>query len=323
MNEYYQQPYQQQPYYNYAANYGYQPYVMNPPMVPQNVNALSDDEIKVLESAKPSSILDINVDPNDVLRSMCTHKKNGVDMVRQVNDGTEDVWCPICNARWDPNMCETEELEAAIKLISNQMQNAKWIGDLPVQITRDFFPVDKVLEKFPKIYDYAAKNFNKYYNQNSIVNAADATPYNAYNSLFGNTYSMYQQPQYYQQQACMPMAPQPPQPGLYYNQANMDPMHHMAPQPMANPYANPMQTPYGVNPMAPNQQFVQQTANMMPQAAPQQQPVGYNGMQAPQAAPQQQPQAAAMPTFATPQPQAYQPQPTPETTETKQQTISI
>lgn len=301
-------------YNNYGYAGGYQPVVMQQPLVPQNINALTDDEIRILESTRPQT-LNINIDPNDVLRSMCTHKKNGRDVVQRVNDGTDDVWCPICNARWNPNMIDNDELKELVDKLTDQMENAKWVGDLPVDLSRDLFTIEPLVKLYPKIHKYAMNNFNKYYSQNAMINAADTSVYSQYNSLFGPSYG-YNVPAYPQQQAYMPapnMAPQQGN-GLYFNQANSQPYQ----QPMGgNPYVNPMQAPYGMNPMAPNQQFVQQAVNMMPN--------GYNGMQQPTPAPQPaaQPQPQPTATFATPQPQAYQPQPVANTNADESKTVNI
>ena len=314
MNEcfnYAQQPqmgYYQQPnygYYNYP--YGsYQPQVVNQPLVMNNVNALNDEEIRILENSRPKT-LSINIDQNDVYRSICTHKKNGRDVVQRLSDGSGDVWCPICNARWKPQMIDNDELETIIKTLDDQMQNAKWIGDLPIELTRELFTMEPMIKQYPKIHKYAIENFRKYFNQNAIINAADSSSQAQYNSLFGPGNGIgYANPGYYQQQY---MPAQPQQPDIYYGQQmGMPPVN-------GNPCVNPMQAtmPYGVNPMAPNQQFVNQAANMMPPqqpgyngVQPQQQP-GYNGVQPQQPVTAQpaQPQTA---TFATPQPQAYQPQ---------------
>lgn len=322
MNEYafnYAQPQMgyAQPNYGYYANYpyGFQPQIVNQPLVMNNQNALNDEEIRILESSRPKT-LSINIDQNDVYRSICTHKKNGRDVVQRLTDGSGDVWCPICNARWKPKMIDNDELETIIKTLDDQMQNAKWIGDLPVELTRELFTMEPMIKQYPKIHKYAIENFRKYFNQNSIINASDSSSQVQYNSLFGPGTGIgapAQMPGYYQQ-AYMPQQQQAND--IYFNGQQPVGM-----PPVGNPYVNPMQAmPYGVNPMAPNQQFVNQAANMMP---PQQ--MGYNGVQQPvmqQSQPQQQPTNNAA-TFAVPQPQAYQPQPQQQPTETKTETVSI
>lgn len=315
---------QQQPTYYDPMYFGYQPYTYNNVPAPQNVNALTDEEIKTLRSARPTSKIDLNIDRNDVLRAMCTHKDHGKDMVVPVNDESGDVWCPICGARWNPNAMTKEEIVDLVETLIGQMENAKWTGDLPVELTRELFTLIPLLRKFPDVYEYALNTFNKYYSQRGMVNAQDTSVYAQYNALLNPGYAYgapIQQPGYYGQ-------PQgQPQGGYYYGTmppAGAPQMNQGAPagQPqMANPAYNPMQMPYGVSPAAPNMQFNNQ-ANMMMGGSIYGQPVmpGYygqpNGQQMPNgqvapngpqqaAAPAGQPQQAGQPaqyapTFATP-----------------------
>lgn len=263
--------YYNQPQYNPAAIYGYQPYMAQQIKVPQNVNALTDEEIRTLKNARPTSMINLNIEPNDVLRSMCTHKENGRDVVQLVQDGSNDVWCPICGARWSPEIMSKEEVEELVNKLVGQMQNAKWTGDLPTELSRELFTLIPLIQKYPEIHKYAIDNFNKYYSQNQFVNAQDASVYAQYNSLFGPSYGAYVQqgvtPAYYGQQQAMPAQPQQ---GYYYQQPQVTNQQATV---TTNPYINPMQAPIGVNPAAPNQQFVNQAAMMMPGYAQVQQPV--------------------------------------------------
>ena len=83
-------------------------------LTPQNTNALSEEEIKHI-AQKPVNKLDINISQDDNLRSMCTHKHNGQDMVRRIEDGSGDVYCPLCGARWSPNPVSEEELQSCCR----------------------------------------------------------------------------------------------------------------------------------------------------------------------------------------------------------------
>jgi hypothetical protein len=262
---------------------------------PANQNALTPEEIQILKNARPASKIDLSIDRNDVLRAMCCHKENGVDRVVQVNDGSGDVYCPICQVRWNPEMETKEEVQELVAKLINQMQNAKWTGDLPTDLTRELFTLIPLLNKYPDIHEYAMNTFNKYYSARGMYNAADTNVYGMYNSLFGQVpaagYGAPVQGYYGQPQQ---------QPVGYYNQAAAPQYGQQGYVPgsvQANPMMNPMQAPtYGVNPMAPNQQFVQQ-ANMMMGGtiAPQQPMYGNQPMNAPvygapqtqQAAPQQ------------------------------------
>jgi len=255
---------------NMAAYYANNPamgYVQNAPM-PTNQSTLTPEEVQSIAAA-PTSKINISIEHNDVIRSMCNHKKNGFDVVQRVNDGSGDVWCPVCGERWNPDLLTKEEITDLINQLISQMQSAKWVGDLPTELVREYFTMIPLLKKYPDIHEYAMNTFNKYYNANGMVNAQDANVYSMYNALMGGA-NPYQQPQmngfmnqpvgYYGQQPVMQGTPQMGG----YNPAMMG---QQAPVGQANPMVNPMQAaPYGVNPNAANQQFVNQ-ANMMMQGS--------------------------------------------------------
>lgn len=254
--------------FNYAngmmgMGYPGQSYQYSPMAVPQNSNALTDEEMAIIAKSAPQK-LDININEVDNFRAMCTHKRNGRDMVVRCNDDSGDVYCPICNARWHPEQLSKEEVTSVVNQLISQMQNSKWVGDLNTALVRDYYPMIPLLEKFPEIYDYAMKTFNGYLHQNGYTDANDTSVYAQYNSLmgYGNT-NPYMAPQY-----GMPMGTAPQG---YYGQTTQTavapqsqygmPMGNMMPQygmgmnmpqygaPQVTPAnVNPMQAQYGVTP---------------------------------------------------------------------------
>ena len=234
-----------QPMYGYgAAIYGQPMYYNTATITPQNNPSLTAEELKMIATQNPSKI-DITITEVDKLRAICNHKdQNRIDRVVQINDGSGDVFCPLCNYRWSPENLSKEEVKELCDKLIAAMQNAKWVGDYGVQLTRDYFAMIPLLEKFPDLYEYAMKQFNKYCNTNGYNNANDAAIYNQYNSLMG--YST---------------------PGYNYGYA---PQPQMQPQygqpPVGNPYMNVPQygainpTPGVPNAMQPNYSPVQQQA---------------------------------------------------------------
>lgn len=283
--------YSTMPYGGYGYGYpNYAPVVPNQMNLPRNIQALTDEEVNVLKNSRPANIINIAVDDKDVLRAMCTHKQNSQDVVQLVNDGSGDVWCPICQERWNPEQLNKEEVEELVNRLINQMQNAKWVGDLPVELTRQLFTLMPLLKKYPEIHAYAMDNFNKFSSQNPYVSAQDASVYGAYNSLFAPSYGAYMNPQMPYQ----PVNPQAQQPqmaqqgqGYYFQQNNVGQQVPQGQTPVGNPYVNPMQAPMGYDPNAVNQQFNQQAAMMMNGYGQPQYPMGYQ----PVAPNVQQPQA--------------------------------
>lgn len=300
--------------YNQGYGYGQYPnypiYQQNPsaPMPNMN-NALNQQEIQQLLNARPNGTLNLQIDQNDVLRSMCNHKNNGRDAVFEVNDGSGDVYCSVCGERWHPIPITEEELQNIIEELVNQMQNAKWVGELPTNIVREYFTMIPLLRKFPDLYRYASKNMERLQNQNGYTTAGDTSIYAQIDNLMGSTYGynpnpyLQQQPNYYNQQ---PMYQYPQQPG--YN-----PQGYGVPQ--QNPYTNPMQIQgYGM----PQAQPIQGAQTVPGQ--PIQQPV-FNNPQPPvqsvfgnQYPPVQGAQPVSQPVFGNPQNTA-----TPQSNKTVQQ----
>ena len=222
--------------------------------MPTQQNALTNEEIQKIQTKKPTSVLNLEVDEIDVLRAICTHKENGIDRVTMLNDGSGKMYCPICGAVWDPKNWTKEEIAAIAGELVEAMQSAKWIGDYPIEVVRNYFAIIPMIMKFPDIFDYASKNFEKFYTQRGFMNAPDANIHAQYNGLFSANNMMGGVPQY-----GMPMG--------YYNQApNMQ---------MASPVVNPMQQPMNpnFNPQFANQANVMMGGTYYPQApawAPQQ-----------------------------------------------------
>lgn len=240
--------------------YSYPAYGYNNIPSPANQNALTAEEIQILKNARPTNKIELTIDRTDVLRSMCCHKENGRDVVVQVNDGSGDVYCPLCQNRWKPDMKTKEEVQDLVNELVDQMQNAKWTGDLPTDLTRELFTLIPLLNKYPDIHEYAMNTFNKYYSARGMFNAQDTNIYGMYNSLFNGAgtpatgYTGMPMQGYYGQQS---------QPVMPVNQGYYGQQAYVPNANQANAMVNPMQaTTYGVNPMAPNQQFVSQ-ANMM------------------------------------------------------------
>jgi hypothetical protein len=250
--------YQQQPQ-PMPIYYNYQPVMYNNVPTPQNVNALTDDEMNILKQSKPKeNDINLNITQDEFLRSICTHKDKGMDKVFSINDGTSQVFCPICSERWDPEKMTKEEITELVEKLVSQMQNMKWVGDLPTSVVREYCTIIPLIRKFPDLYEYAVSNFEKYSGLNPYYNAAETGVYSQYNSLMNGGYGYYQQPQYYGQQYGNPYQQyQQPQ---YYNQQPQY-MNNGQGQP-ANPYINPMQ----VQPTMNSNQY----GNPYQQPAPQQ-----------------------------------------------------
>ena len=289
------------------------PMMQNQIVTFNNQNALTNEEIQKLKNTRPSTTaLNLNIDEDEMLRAMCTHKDNGRDVVQLVNDGSGDVYCPICGKRWNPTPVTKEEVQEALDKLISYMQNSTWVGEYPANVVREYFVMMPLLEKFPDLYAYGQKNFDRYLNQRGFYSAGDANVYGQYNSMFGPGMG-YGAPIYQR-----PMYPQQPNMG-YYQQPQVQP------QPAA-PNVNPMQQPVYGQPGY-NPQFGDQANSMMGGTYYQQPGYGpgpqqFNPVYGNAAVPQQpQPQVAPQPAPQVqpqqPQAQAAPQQPATVTTDTK------
>lgn len=201
--------------------------------------SLTDEEFQFArQSNNNGSPLDLGVDRIDLIRAMCNHRDSkGQDVVQIKSDGS--AWCPICLASWNIEERTKEEVTALIDDVLSLMQIAKWAGNIPINIIRDFFQIMPLLAKFPDVYDYAMKNFNRMIGGNGILFNTDAMPYAQYNAMFPggsmnynvvNPFNAGYYQQGYQQQPN----------GMMNQQQQMGQM--------ANPTLNPMQAQTGFNP---------------------------------------------------------------------------
>ena len=123
-----------------------------------NKNLLSAKEIEYLQNSNVEAIL--NISKRDVLRGLCTHiDHTGETVVQELKDGSGNVWCPICNAVWDPRGLDKEEVQKIVLEVINCIQNMKYMNTLPETVGRDFYSVIPILEKLPELYEYAHEIF--------------------------------------------------------------------------------------------------------------------------------------------------------------------
>ena len=215
---------------------------------PNNNPSLTAEEMKLIATQNPSK-LDITITEADKFRAICNHKdQNKIDRVVQLSDGSGDVFCPICNYRWNPDNLSKEEVKELCDKLIAAMQNAKWVGDYGVELTRQYFAMIPLLEKFPDLYEYAMKQFNRYCSTNGYASANDAAIYSQYNNLMGfsSGYGYNPQPQGYYGSTVNPQYAQAPQYGMPMNPYAAQ---GVVQQPATN--VNPMQAPQYGMPMNP------------------------------------------------------------------------
>ena len=237
-------------YYN-----GYQQPTM--PMQKFN-NVLTAEQIKRLQQNVDE--FKITLTEEEVLRAICNHRTIEGDKDAIVYDPATGVArCTICGYQWRP-IQDNESLDAiqeSVDRIIDILQTTKILYlDFPAEAAKEYYPMIPMLMKLPKLYEFAAKNFNKHevYNwqyNNANMNAIQQL-HNLNNMFASGMYQYQAQPQgMYQQpfQAQPQMAPQyaaQPNPAFapqYGAAPGVNPFGYPGAQP--NPAAAYTANPYG------------------------------------------------------------------------------
>ena len=206
----------------------------------RNTQPLTPDQIAKLR--QDVNAFDMKVDQEDLWRAACTHKeKNGASTLIQNNDGT--YTCTICHETFQ--MCESspEEINAAVKTLVDMLQTTKTIYlDIPEDLAAQYFQIIPLIQKFPKLWERAIKNFSMY--EGTMNGVSPMSPgysgFAAIQNLLTNPYAGFNYGQ--------PMTAPQQQPMYGYGMPVQQPMYGygqpMAAPQMMDPTANPMA--YGV-----------------------------------------------------------------------------
>lgn len=223
------------------------------------------------------------------LRGICNHRDfDGTKDALNIDPITREATCRICGYRFRPVDLDLtpEELQKDVDRIVDVLQTIKLLFlDMPHDAAKEYFQIIPLIEKIPKLFECAAKDFTKHENVNwnyySGNNMGAMSMFQNLQSMFGGGFGGFGgQPNPYQQPyGGQPFAGQPnPAYGAPVN--NGAPMYG-APSPTGNPFGYPGANPgYAPNPAvngytyAPQQQPMpntsapgaQQTAPTAPQA---------------------------------------------------------
>lgn len=213
-------------------------YYYNPQTVPQQKipNFLTDEEIKELQQTQ--DVFRLNLTTRESLQAACNHRTpDGTQDSLLFDPATGTVRCSICGYEFSPidDTTSIEEIKDACKTITDILQTIKLMYiDMPADAAKTYFQIIPLIEKIPKLFEFAAKNFNKHefnswnYNNGSV---GAMTMLNNIQAMFNPGFNP--GPMYGQQ----PM----------YGQPIAQPNPAFAGQPMMQPQA-PLQQPVGVVP---------------------------------------------------------------------------
>ena len=221
---------------NYVG-YGMDPYAMGGQQYPSVAQAKFSQPLTAQDMAElqnKSEKFSLSIDPIDLKKSYCTHKKGHEIVLKPNDDGT--FTCAICGETF--NLVEMNEMELTehINAVKNILQSIKtYYLDIPEESTIEFFPILPLLDKVPKFYQQAVNNFNKY----------NGAGFNMNNDPYRNTWNLFN--------SVVGPSANAPIPG--YNPMGYQPMGGYQPMPQQAPVQMPnygyQQQPPMYNNMAP------------------------------------------------------------------------
>lgn len=181
---------------------------------------LTQDEIDALR--RNDKTLSLKVSKTEMDRAICTHKEPNSQRysVRPADDGTGDLICTICGARFNPDVIDIKKVEESVKDIINILQSVKLqYVNIPPATARQYYALIPFIEKLPMMYKISLENFERFsptaVNNQPVYNSQNML--NAYKNVIGG-FNPYYNP------AMMG--------GYGYNTGYQDPN-------MNNPYYNP------------------------------------------------------------------------------------
>ena len=269
-------------------------------------NVLSAEEIKQLQ--QQSNNFNLGLTSKEAMQAACNHRSlDGTKDSLTYDYDTGKARCTICGYEFVPIEPTTtyDDIMRTCDDIVNIIQTVKLLWpDMSDASQREFYNIIPLIYKVPRLFEFAAKNFNR--NEFDLWSQQNSPAGMAMLQNLGNILGANQQFM--------------GNPTVQYNGYGVQPPMMGQPQPMMNPMGG-----------APMGQVVQPQAPMMGQPVPGMNPFGFDGasqVQQPMTAPNQGyayvPQAAATPVQPTVTAPAAPVQPeaaAPEETVTKQVTI--
>lgn len=146
-------------YQQAVPNFGGNFYNPQPQRQPKLTQPLKQEDIKKLRNN--GDAFSLKVTDIDLLKSYCTHKNNGAIVLQQTADGK--VFCPICGETFNLVDASEEAVQGIVSDINDVMQTVKtYYVDMPEQTIMHYFQMMPLINKLPKLYELALKNFNEY-----------------------------------------------------------------------------------------------------------------------------------------------------------------
>jgi len=226
----------QQPMMQPMGGYAYGGFQGQPQATQKFNNVLTAEQIKRLQ--QNTEQFQIGLTEEEMLRAVCNHRSaDGMSDALVFDKMTGVARCTICGYEFRPadSSESIENIKDAVDRVVDYIQTVKIMYyDFPASAAQEYFPIIPLLNKLPKLFEFAAKNMSKHeaygwaYNN---YNMGAVQMLNNLNSMFGGMgfqggYQAPQQPM---------MNPQTHQMQPQYGQPMMNPFNMQ--QPMQNPAA--------------------------------------------------------------------------------------
>lgn len=229
---------------------------------PQKINnVLSNEEIQQLTQKENQFSLQLT--QTEVLRAKCNHRTaDGLHDAITEDPITGICRCSICGYEFKPidAQISPETIQESVNNILDFLHTIKllYIG-MPNEAAAEYFQIIPLIEKIPKLFEYAVKDYTKHENINPWgYNHSNMSTLNLFQMLCGGSMGMGQQPYGAAQADPNAAAPQ-----FNYGQPQMAPGYSM-------PYGGMPTNGFGYNygmPMQPG--YMPQTNGFQYNPAPQ------------------------------------------------------
>ena len=134
-----------------------------PQAMPKFRSTLTPEEIDQLQ--KKQGVFSLEITDEEHLKAVCNHRvaDGSRDSLVQEPDGT--VCCTICGYKFKPvsNTISKENIEDVCESITDILQTIKIMyQDFPADVARKYFDTIPLVNKIPQLFEFAAKNLQKY-----------------------------------------------------------------------------------------------------------------------------------------------------------------
>jgi hypothetical protein len=207
----------QQPMMQPMGGYAYNGFQGQPQATQKFNNVLTAEQIKRLQ--QNTEQFQIGLTEEEMLRAVCNHRSaDGMSDSLVFDKMTGVARCQICGYEFRPadSSESIENIKDAVERVIDYIQTVKIMYyDFPASAAQEYFPIIPLLNKLPKLFEFAAKNMSKHeaygwaYNN---YNMGAVQMLNNLNSMFGgmgyqqpmmNPQAQYQAPQFQQQAPAM------------------------------------------------------------------------------------------------------------------------